>query len=819
MVYQTVGVHVMSLPFYADRLFEYYIPPDLSNKIYTGSFVVVPFGGSNKKMNAVVFEFAESHDVTNLKPIESVYSEVKLSDEELKLCLFIKEHLFCSVSDVVKQLIPPEALSNLKTVYRAIPSGSDERISVSKNALVIYTDILQNGEMTAEKLITRYGDGADLVASKLCEYGYLEKLALSDADKKKVNEERVHLCIDSSKIDTAIKSLKGQKQKQILEYLKTNGSTDIDVLKENFGSVRSTIDSLKEKNYIEIEIIDSYRDPYVNDIQSQTDITLSESQADAYNVIAGLIDEGKPKAALLHGVTGSGKTVVIKSLIDKVISKGRQVIVLVPEISLTPQTVSFFKSFYRDRVAVIHSSLSRGERYDTWRRIKEGKVDVCIGTRSAVFAPFDNIGMIVIDEEHEHTYKSDQTPKYHARDVARFRCAYSNALMLLASATPSVESYYRAQSGIYTLVELKERYNNIKLPETVICDMRLDAGKGKISPIGTMLCDAIENNLEKKEQSILFVNRRGYNNYLSCPLCGAVINCPHCSVSLTYHTSANKEKSGYLLCHYCGFRQSIPKVCPECGSDKFLYSGFGTQKAEDELSLTFPEAKIIRLDADTTATKFSSDKILSSFRKKEADILIGTQMVTKGHNFPDVTLVGVLSADDSLYVSDYRAGERTFSLLTQVIGRAGRGSKPGIAIVQTFSPENPILLEAAAQDYGKFYNNEIAMRKSFLFPPFCDIVLISISSADENLLSNTVSAFSIKITDLAKNKYNNISIQIFGPFEAPIYKLNENYRMRFVVKCRNNKQTRMLFTELLVEFTKKAGKKINFSIDVNPSSL
>ncbi len=819
MIYRTVGVHVISLPFYADRLFEYYLPTELSDSVKLGSFVTVPFGGSNKKMNAVVFALAEREDISELKPIDSVNRNITLTEEELRLCLFVKEQTFCSVADAVKQIIPAEAMTQLTTVYKACPPSAD-RIQISKNALIVYSDILQKGEVSAEKLIASYGEGTEKILARLSEYGYIEKVTHTSAGKTGAYEEYIHIAVSDENYEKIKLSLKGSKQQAIIGFLHENGSASYELLREKFGQIRSTIDGLIERKYISSEKRARNVDPYkIGKTERRNDFKLSDLQRSAFERLSELIETNEPKAALLHGVTGSGKTMVIKALIDKVIAAGKQVIVLVPEISLTPQTVSFFSSFYSQRTVVIHSSLSRGERFDAWRRIKNGEIDICIGTRSAVFAPFNKLGMIVIDEEHEHTYKSDQTPRYHARDIARFRCAYNKALMLLASATPSVESYYKACSGIYTLVELDKRYNNSKLPETVICDMRLDTGRGRLSPIGTVLEDALKNTFENSDQAILFVNRRGYNNYLSCRLCGNVLTCPHCSVSLTYHTGSKGSERGYLICHYCGYREPVPKSCPECGSDDFSYMGFGTQKAESELSDLFPNIRISRLDADTASAKFASDRLLDSFRKKESDVLIGTQMVTKGHNFPDVTLVGVLSADDSLYVSDYRAGERTFALITQVIGRAGRGDKPGTAIIQTYSPDNPILIEAAAQNYKDFYNNEIAMRKSLVFPPFCDIALITLTSSDEKILSNTVAIFAKQITHLAKSEYSDIFLQIFGPFEAPVYRVNETYRMRFIVKCCFNKMTKAMLASLMFDFTKNAGKKINLSIDINPSTV
>ncbi|MCL2518294.1 MAG: primosomal protein N', partial [Oscillospiraceae bacterium] len=536
-------------------------------------------------------------------------------------------------------------------------------------------------------------------------------------------------------------------------------------------------------------------------------------QNNAKNTILNLYKTGKPKAALLHGVTGSGKTNVIKAVTDEVLKSGRQVITLVPEIALTPQTVALFKSYYGKRVTVVHSGLSAGERYDSWRKMKNGDVSICVGTRSAIFAPFENIGLIVMDEEQEHTYKSDMTPKYHARDIARFRCAEHKALMLLSSATPSVESYNKALNGTYTLVELKHRYGNAVIPDAMKADMREDAQQGIMSPVGTFLREEIQKNLDSGEQTILFINRRGYNNFVSCPMCGKVIMCPRCSVSLTFHNS------GHLRCHYCGHTEDKPDICPACESKHIAFLGYGTQKVEEELKELFPDGRILRMDADTTSGKFAFDGILESFRNQDADILLGTQMVAKGHDFPNVSLVGVISADMSLYVSDYRANEHTFALITQVIGRAGRSDIKGRAVIQSFNPTHPILDMAAEQNYKEFYENEIAFRKALLFPPFCDLISVMFTSESENEALNVSIAFAKRLHELKKTIFSDISLIIFGPFEAPIYKLNDKFRMRLVIKCRINNKTRNLFDNLLKEFSESLYKKILIGIDVNPTQI
>lgn len=487
---------------------------------------------------------------------------------------------------------------------------------------------------------------------------------------------------------------------------------------------------------------------------------------------------------------------------------------LVPEIALTPQTVNIFCRRYGERVAVIHSSLSQGERLDAWRRIHRGDVDLVIGTRSAIFAPIENLGLIVIDEEHEHTYKSESNPKYHAKDVAAYRCGKNNALMLLASATPSLESFYKAKNGVYTLVPLRERYGGVKLPDAVIVDMREELRLGNMSPISERLLNSLNDVYERDNQAILFLNRRGYSTQINCKECGEVLTCQRCSVSLTYHTNAD---GGKLLCHMCGYSQPVPRRCPSCSAEKLSFLGYGTQKLESELNKYVPDMSVLRMDADTTGQKMAYDRMLEDFRERRADILLGTQMVAKGHDFPGVTLVGVALADTSLFVSDFRAAERTFSLLTQVIGRAGRAKDGGIAIIQTFAPKNEVIRLACLQDYERFYEGEIALRRELSYPPFCDMVQLTLTSDNEaELMRNSNRLYETFMKKLS-GEYGKLPFVVFGPFEAQVYKVNEKYRMRMVVKCRLNKQTRELFHQLLCEFS--SSRTVSLAVDFNPLTV
>ncbi|MCH5321050.1 MAG: primosomal protein N' [Eubacterium sp.] len=559
---------------------------------------------------------------------------------------------------------------------------------------------------------------------------------------------------------------------------------------------------------------EKYRNPYKN-IKSDTvrsDIDLTPQQKKAYNTYLSMMN-GDGGTGLLFGVTGSGKTQVYLKLIDKAIEKGKDVIVLVPEIGLTSQALSIFHKRYGDKVAVFHSGLSMGERNDEYKRADRGEAKIVIGTRSAVFAPLHNLGLIIMDEEQEHTYKSERTPRYHAKDIANFRCKYNKALFLMTSATPSLESYSNAVNGKYTLCEMSERYGDSNLPEVITIDMKAEMKNGNRTPISAKLRELLQETLDNNKQAILLINRRGYNTFIACNDCGHVITCPNCSISLTYHSYNNR-----LTCHYCGYSKTLDNKCPECESDNVRYSGYGTQRIEDELSALFPSAKILRMDADTTGAKFSHDKMFSSFSNHEYDILIGTQMVAKGLDFPDVTLVGVVNADNSLYDENYNSSEHSFDLITQVIGRSGRRDEQGTAVIQTINPFNQCLEFAAMQDYKGFFDNEIMVRKSLIYPPYCDIISVSFIGENENTVAMCSKAFLDILKEL--NADGAQKLIVLGPSPAKLYKLNNLYRYRLSVKCRNSKNVRMMFNEILKRINKiKEYKDISVSVDLNPYDL
>lgn len=839
MSHEYAGCRIIEVPYHADREYTYYIPRELSGQVTPGVFVTVPFGGGNKKKTAVVTSVSDTTTLEKCKPIAGITNRgVTLSDEMRGLCQFLTGQTLCTFGEAVRAAIPHGALSKVLESYTAAAKPDEKKLlSITPKALYVYNFIKAKGPVTGDRLRSEFGDESavsEIVAS-LSRAGVITRTTGVREPTNEVTVTDVELTVDE-KIARAFAGntkIRSVRSRQIVSYLLDNGGRAEDgELKESLGPVAVQLKKLAEDGIVTLTERRILRNPFADIREDNKPLTLSPEQKTAYETLCSLYRTREAKAALLHGVTGSGKTSVIRAMIDTVTADGKSVIILVPEISLTPQTVNIFCGHYGSRVAVMHSSLSEGERVDAWHRVRSGEADIVIGTRSAVFAPTENLGMIVIDEEQEHTYKSDSQPKYTAHDVARYRCAQNNALMLLSSATPSLLSYYKAKTGAYTLVPLTERFGGASLPRVIVADMRRDREAASNSPIGSVLISEIAATLSRGEQAILFLNRRGYNNFLSCRSCGGAVLCPHCSVALTYHATrrvnatenrddyrAEHVAAGRLECHYCGYRAPAPERCPECGGENLFYMGWGTQRVEQELASLFPSARILRMDADTTRTKSSYDEILGAFGRGEADILIGTQMVTKGHDFPSVTLVGVLLAESSLFLDDYRASERTFSIITQVIGRAGRASLPGRAVIQTYTPDNVSLSFACRQDYESFYENEIKYRRAYTFPPFCDIAQITLASSDETELSASVLRLADYIKTASGGEFSDVSILMFGPFEAPVYRVNDRFRMRVVCKCRLNRRTRGLFSDVMDSFGKGLSRRVSISIDFNPNSI
>ncbi len=824
-------VYLLDNPYSIDNEYDYYIPLELREGVRRGSFVTVPFGRGNRGQMGIVFSLSPSPSYKDAKPISSLCTDrPTLSEEMLGLCTFMKAQCLCTIGEAVRCAVPAAVLGKMNEFYFPIPSGGPDRSAgFSPSDLFIYDSIVNSAGKTLDSLKAKFGAAASREAvDKLLSKGFIGKELLAGNASCGAYENYYSLAVTRDEAIAVLEGraekckLRSQTHKAILgSLIKAGEPLSAEKLRTDCSAGQAQFKALIDKGLIKLEAKRVFRESYLSELDcgEVREYKLNDEQNAAYAQLSELIDAEKPAAALLFGVTGSGKTGVIINSIDRTLERGRGVIMLLPEIALTPQTLRIFYSRYGDRVAVIHSGLSAGERYDSYMKIRSGAADLVVGTRSAVFAPVRDLGLIVIDEEHESTYKSDTSPRYHARDIARWRCAHNSAVMLLSSATPSIESYTKAKEGKYKLLKLKERFGSATLPEVKIYDMRYELREGNASPIGRLLRERLREVAESGDQSILFLNRRGYNTSVSCRACGETLTCPHCSISLNYHTKKGSYDSGFLFCHWCGYKREMPRVCPSCGSEHLAKTGFGTQRIEQEIEELLPGKRVLRMDADTTSAKNSLPVLLEKFKRREADVLLGTQMVTKGHDFPDVTLVGVLLADMSMYVDDYHANERTFSMLTQVIGRAGRGKKRGTAIIQTNNPDSDTIKLACAQDYEAFYESEIRLRRLLTFPPYCDIALITVSCSDEKQAVLGAKRLREDLELMRHGDFSDVEMIVFGPFESPVYKVEEKYRMRIVVKCRLNKRSREMFSELLKRFGKSERGRAAIAINFNPTGL
>ncbi len=654
-----------------------------------------------------------------------------------------------------------------------------------------------------------------------CTFGDAARAILPSPVYKKAAKSVRCLAINAkTDPETALSSFSGKNKEKylaLLRFLQTVKQAEAVECEKRFGISSSSLRLLEQKEVVFFCEKEEMRNSFADLLQNAApvELVLSKEQENAFSELKELAESGKAQGALLYGVTGSGKTSVMLALIDFVLSQGKNVIFLVPEIALTSQSARLLVSRYGNEVAILHSALSEGERRDAILAIGKGKKRIVLGTRSAIFAPLEHIGLIVIDEEQDSSYKSDTALKYHARDVARFRAARHGALLLLASATPDIESYYKAKNDKYHLVTLKNRYGASRLPEVGIIDIRRDLRNNPSCLIGERLHAEIQRNLDAGEQTILLMNRRGYRKFVSCMQCGTALRCPHCSVTLTVHNGKNPR----LVCHYCGYTAPLPENCPECGGAHLALHGYGIQHLEEQLAEKFPQARVLRMDSDTVTGKGSLDEILNRFQSGDADVLIGTQMVAKGHNFPNVTLVGIVFADTSLYTSDYRAYEHTYSLLTQVIGRAGRAEKPGRALIQTLNPRHNVFSLAARQDYEEFYEGEIALRKSFLFPPFCELAVFTLADEDEARLLLRAKRLADQLSTQLAGEFQDVSLVVYGPFDATVYKIRGIYRKRFILKFKNTRRTRALFENILITQSDPKDRQAKLTLDINPGMI
>ena len=727
---KTVGVAVSNATFHFDKLYTYAVMPDQQDTVRLGSMVLVPFGrGSRARMGVVLACDAEPESAKLKFLFDVAPASACLTPELLRLVHFLKERTFCTYYEAVKAVIP---------------YGAQYKPTVAEDGV---TPVLQ-------KQLVRHTENA-------------YKLVGTLPPKPRPTAKQL----------AAVALLAG-------------GERTLSALEEK-GISRAVLDNLCAKGVLECSKVNKSIDLYSSIPLKNEPILLTEEQQAAYDALLPGLEDAAPHSALLYGVTGSGKTLVFLKLIEHCLQMGRRALVLVPEISLTPQMILRLKSQFGKRVAMQHSALNHTERLLQWQMIQDGGADIVVGTRSAIFSPLENIGLVIIDEEQEHTYRSESAPRYSAHEVARQRAAENGALLLLASATPSTESYYAAQHGRTQLVRLTKRYGGNPLPKVQIVDMRAELSSGNPREISLAMEDAIRHNLEAGKQTILLLNRRGYQTVAQCEDCREVLKCQKCSVPMVYHKSAHK-----LLCHYCGSQLDPPPArCPACGG-KLQYRGFGTQKAEEELAKLFPEARILRMDQDTTAAKDAHEKLLAKFARHEYDIMVGTQMVAKGLDFEDVTLVGVLGIDSLLFAQGFRAYETVFSLVTQVVGRSGRAKDPGFAIIQTTDPDNPVLNLAAAQDYDAFFEQEIAYRKLGLYPPFCGLCVVGFAGPKESEVARASARFAAMLGRQAA-KQPDLPLRVLGPTPGSIEKINDSYRYKLTVKCRNDRRFRDLIRETL----------------------
>ena len=804
-------VAVENAIYHFDHAFSYRIPEGMD--LRPGCRVAVPFGRGNAKRQGIVLRIGEDK-ADDLKSVsELLDSEPVLNDEMLRMCGFIKSHCFCTYYDAVKAMLPAGINYRLSLMYSVSVELGDHFYDLSDEQRRIVS-IIRSKNNKAEKhaLLQELGYTDSTVLDEMVADGILVK---NDAALRRIGDKTIKMMRLSDNAEDLAQGMKlSKKQESVLDLLTTVGAASVKEICYYTGVTSSVPDTLVRKGLAEYFDDEVFRVPK-SSVSYKRDVTLTDEQQRAYDELLELYQRDSAEVSLLYGITGSGKTSVFFKLIEQAVADEKDVIVMVPEIALTPQMIAMFRAHFGDKVAVFHSALSLGERLDEYKRVSRGIAKIAIGTRSAIFAPFSNLGLIIMDEEQEHTYKSESKPRFSAKDLAKFRCTYHKALLMFSSATPSVETYYNANEGRYHKHVLTKRFGTATLPDVVIADMNEELEVGNTSAFSNILLQNIEENLDNGKQSILLLNRRGYNSYVTCNSCREPLTCPNCSISLTYHNANNR-----LMCHYCGYSVPYRTECPTCHSHNLRLSGTGTQRAEVEIAEIFPHARILRMDTDTTMTRSSHEKKLTAFANGEYDILVGTQMVAKGLDFPNVTLVGVLNADHMLYLDDYRSYENTFSLLTQVVGRSGRGKDKGRAIIQTFTPENPIITLAASQDYDAFYNAEIGIRKAMLYPPFASICLVGFVGENAKLTENAAFAFTAKMTELLNQEYSDIPLRVLGPSQAAVFKVCNKYRFKLILKCRNDNRFREMLSRMLIAFSgEREFNGVTVYADMDPLNL
>lgn len=807
-------IAVEAAVFAIDKPYSYLVPPGM--EVQPGARVIVPFGRGNRRSEGIVLAVQQGMQ-DGLKSVERLLDEEPVADEELlRLAAFVRDRYFCTFYDAVHAALPAGLWYEMRNTFTLTAEADPSRIPRQKVAAEILTFLKDSGGAGDYPTLRRAFADEDALNGGL-RYLLNKKMIVSDAEflqRAGDKTERIASLTASAEETMAFAETKRKSapsQYAALTLLCQVGQAAVKELCYFSGATPATFRRLEELGYVALSQRAAFRCKEIKPAEHTGSLVLNDSQERARATLSARMRAADPGVSLLYGVTGSGKTSVYIKLIAETLEMGKSAILLVPEIGLTPQLLSLMAAHFGNQVGVLHSSLSTGERYDQWKRIRAGEARVIIGTRSAVFAPSRNLGLIILDEEQEHTYKSENSPRYHAREVAIWRGARNHALVLLGSATPCVETMYRARSGQYGYCALDGRYNGGELPQAELVDMKQELRGGSDGSLSKSLQDAIFENIQKKEQTVLFLNRRGTSQMVLCVDCGQVPNCPRCAMALTFHGDNRR-----LMCHYCGFSQPMPRQCPQCGGH-LKQMGTGTQRVEQELRERFPEAEIARMDADAVSAANPHEKILSDFQSKNIPILLGTQMVAKGLNLPNVTLVGVLDGDLSLYSSNFRAAETTFSMVTQVVGRAGRGDRPGRALIQTMSPEHPVLTLAARQDYDAFYELELNVRKTLGLPPFRDILTITFSGPEDGAVFRMAQDFSERLRSWLKTPaYRQEAWELLGPAPAPVPKINYNYRYCLTLRCKITKPLRQLVAYLLRELPREgSARRVRAYADVN----
>ena len=794
-------IAVSAATYAIDKPYDYLIPPALADTLRPGMRVAAPFGAGNRVSDGIVLALGEREDTQKLKYVLALLDEEPVLDPGfVRLALWMREHYFCTVYDAMRAMLPTGLWFSLKDVWRLAPGVDREAAYEAAGESAVaqkLVELLLAGGGWAELGRIRMAFGTVNPGPVLRELSRKGVLVQEAGAARGVGDKTEQVAVLAMDPVEAMALLAPKRKRAPLQYavgeaLCAVGESSTKELCYFTGASMTTVKSLERQGLLTLSRREVYRRPELPAYDGAAPVELNGEQQRVYEGLLALTEAGESSAALLYGVTGSGKTQIYLKLIHTLLERGKTALVLVPEIALTPQLMRIFASHFGHEVAILHSSLSAGERCDEWKRSRRGEARVVVGTRSAVFAPLPDLGVIILDEEQEPSYKSEQNPRYHAREVARYRCHKAGALLLLGSATPSVDAMYHARQGDYRLFELRQRFNERSLPAVTIVDMRKELRQGNGGCISSVLARKLEETVDRGEQAILFLNRRGANRLVTCGECGETPDCPRCSVNLTYH-SANRR----LMCHYCGHSQPWPERCPACGG-LFRFVGAGTQKVEEELRELLPGVGVLRMDADTVSVTHSHEALLDKFRRERIPILLGTQMVAKGLDFENVTLVGAVSADQSLYSGDIRASERTFSLLTQVVGRAGRGGKEGQAVIQTFTPDNEVIRCAARQDYDAFYAEEIRIRELRGLPPCGDLFLLSASGLEETAVLRSC----LRLRDglsaaMRQAPYAGTPYRLLGPAPAPVAKVNDRYRYRMVLNTRNTKEMRRLVAHLL----------------------